>query len=107
VGIVSALLNYKSLTPGTREYGRAFEHFILQECWAYSHYSNIEFPSASGERLAGRKSISSWGMLTLPPKSNLLKTSGTDQKVFISFVKRKNAKNRLSSQGSHYPESWI
>jgi len=44
VGIVSALLNYKSLTPGTREYGRAFEHFILQECWAYSHYSKIEFP---------------------------------------------------------------
>jgi len=44
VGIVSALLNYKSITPGTREYGRAFEHFILQECWAYSHYSKIEFP---------------------------------------------------------------
>jgi len=44
VGIVSALLNYRSLTPGTREYGRAFEHFILQECWAYSHYSKIDFP---------------------------------------------------------------
>jgi len=44
VGIVSALLNYRSLTPGTREYSRAFEHFILQECWAYSHYSKIDFP---------------------------------------------------------------
>jgi predicted AAA+ superfamily ATPase len=43
-GIVSALLNYKSLMPGTREYGRAFEHFILQECWAYRHYSGLDFP---------------------------------------------------------------
>jgi predicted AAA+ superfamily ATPase len=44
VGIVSGLLNYRSLTPGTNEYGRAFEHFILQECWAYNHYSrkNLE-----------------------------------------------------------------
>ena len=42
-GIVSALLNYKSITPGTIEYGRAFEHFILQECWAYSHYSRSDF----------------------------------------------------------------
>lgn len=44
VGIVSALLNYKSLTPGTTAYGRAFEHFILQECWAYRHYSRSDFP---------------------------------------------------------------
>jgi predicted AAA+ superfamily ATPase len=43
-GIVSALLNYKALTPGTTEYGRAFEHFILQECWAYRHYSRLDFP---------------------------------------------------------------
>ena len=40
-GIVSALLNYRSLTPGTREYGRAFEHFI--QCWAYRHYSRLDF----------------------------------------------------------------
>ncbi|MBW1717686.1 MAG: ATP-binding protein [Deltaproteobacteria bacterium] len=44
IGIVSALLMYNSLAPGTREYGRAFEHFILQECWAYRHYSKLEFP---------------------------------------------------------------
>jgi predicted AAA+ superfamily ATPase len=44
VGIVSSLLNNKSLTPGTSEYGRAFEHFILQECWAYRHYSGKDFP---------------------------------------------------------------
>lgn len=43
VGIVSALLGYSSLTPGTNEYGRAFEHFILQECWAYKHYSHKDF----------------------------------------------------------------
>jgi predicted AAA+ superfamily ATPase len=44
VGIVSSLLGYRSLTPGTTEYGRAFEHFILQECWAYRHYSRLDFP---------------------------------------------------------------
>jgi predicted AAA+ superfamily ATPase len=43
-GIVSALLNFRSLVPGTREYGRAFEHFLLQECWAYRHYSKKDFP---------------------------------------------------------------
>jgi predicted AAA+ superfamily ATPase len=43
-GIVSVLLGRGSLSPGTPEYGRAFEHFILQECWAYSHYSRLDFP---------------------------------------------------------------
>jgi len=43
-GIVSAILNHKFLSPGTVEYGRAFEHFILQECRAYRHYSRSYFP---------------------------------------------------------------
>ena len=43
-GIVSNLLEQRSLVAGTKEYGRAFEHFILQECWAYRHYSRLEFP---------------------------------------------------------------
>jgi predicted AAA+ superfamily ATPase len=43
-GIVSNLLDQRSLVSGTKEYGRAFEHFILQECWAYRHYSKLEFP---------------------------------------------------------------
>jgi predicted AAA+ superfamily ATPase len=30
VGIVSSLLGYRTITPGTNEYGRAFEHFILK-----------------------------------------------------------------------------
>lgn len=44
MGLVSSLLNYTSLSAGTREYGRAFEHFILQECRAYRHYSRKDFP---------------------------------------------------------------
>ena len=44
VGIVSSLLGYRSIIPGTNEYGRFFEHFILQECWAYSHYTRKDFP---------------------------------------------------------------
>ena len=43
-GIVSNLLEQRSLASGTTEYGRAFEHFILQECWAYRHYSKLDFP---------------------------------------------------------------
>jgi predicted AAA+ superfamily ATPase len=43
-GVVSSLLERRSLSEGTPEYGRAFEHFILQECWAYRHYSRREFP---------------------------------------------------------------
>lgn len=43
-GMVSALLNQQSLTPGTPVYDRAFEHFIIQECWAYRHYSGKDFP---------------------------------------------------------------
>jgi predicted AAA+ superfamily ATPase len=53
IGIVSALLSYKSLTPGTTEYGRAFEHFILQECWAYRHYSRQDFPMAFWRTASG------------------------------------------------------
>ena len=53
VGIVSALLNIRSLTTGTREYGRAFEHFILQECWAYRHYSGLDFPIAFWRTASG------------------------------------------------------
>ena len=44
MGIVSAILNYKSLPPASDSFGRAFEHFILQECWAYRHYSRLDFP---------------------------------------------------------------
>lgn len=43
-GIVSALIHPQPLIPGTREFGMAFEHFILQECWAYRHYSRADFP---------------------------------------------------------------
>jgi uncharacterized protein len=43
-GIVSALLNYRTLHPATDNFERAFEHFIFQECWAYRHYSRKDFP---------------------------------------------------------------
>jgi len=53
VGVVSSLLGYTALTPGTKEYGRAFEHFILQECWAYSHYSRSDFPMSFWRTASG------------------------------------------------------
>jgi predicted AAA+ superfamily ATPase len=52
-GIVSGLLGHRSLAPGTTGYGIAFEHFIVQECWAYRRYAKRDFDmtfwrSASG-----------------------------------------------------------
>jgi predicted AAA+ superfamily ATPase len=43
-GIVNALLNRKELIKGTTEYGHLFEHFIINECLAYSKYSGKDFP---------------------------------------------------------------
>jgi predicted AAA+ superfamily ATPase len=53
VGVVSSLLGYRVLTPGTQEYGRAFEHFIIQECWAYNHYSRSDFPMSFWRTASG------------------------------------------------------
>jgi uncharacterized protein len=53
VGVVSSLLGYTALAPGTQEYGRAFEHFIIQECWAYSHYSRSDFPMSFWRTASG------------------------------------------------------
>lgn len=43
LGIVSALLKQNTLLPETPQYGRAFEHFIIQECWAHKHYSGKDY----------------------------------------------------------------
>jgi uncharacterized protein len=43
-GIVNGLLRPGPLIPGTSEYGRAFEHFIIQECRTYRSYSRRDFP---------------------------------------------------------------
>jgi uncharacterized protein len=53
VGVVSSLLGYTALAPGTKEYGRAFEHFIIQECWAYRHYSRSDFPMSFWRTASG------------------------------------------------------
>jgi len=43
-GIVTPLLNRKSLSEMTSEYGFAFENFVVNECFAYSKYSRKDFP---------------------------------------------------------------
>ncbi|MCU0540423.1 MAG: AAA family ATPase [Desulfobacterales bacterium] len=53
VGVVSSILGYTTLTPGTQEYGRAFEHFIVQECWANRHYSRKDFPMSFWRTASG------------------------------------------------------
>ncbi|MFH1029674.1 MAG: ATP-binding protein [bacterium] len=43
VGIANALLKRGEIEQGSEIFGRAFEHFILQEIAAHSHYSGLEY----------------------------------------------------------------
>jgi predicted AAA+ superfamily ATPase len=44
VGIVNNLLSRKKIESGTELFGKAFEHFIYQEIYAHSRYSENEYP---------------------------------------------------------------
>jgi predicted AAA+ superfamily ATPase len=44
VGIVNNLLNRGKIEAGTELFGKAFEHFIYQEIYAHSRYSEKEYP---------------------------------------------------------------
>jgi predicted AAA+ superfamily ATPase len=44
VGIVRALSGMRVLEPGTEEFGRAFEHFLIQEIRAYLSYRERDLP---------------------------------------------------------------
>ena len=44
VGIANNLLNRGRIEQGTELFGKAFEHFIYQEIYAHSRYSNNEYP---------------------------------------------------------------
>ena len=42
VGIVNHLLHRKELIRGTAAYGHAFEHLVIQELYAWLHYTHSE-----------------------------------------------------------------
>lgn len=42
VGVANHLLHRKELVRGTVDYGHAFEHLVVQEVYAYLHYSHSE-----------------------------------------------------------------
>ena len=42
VGVANHLLHRKDMVRGTEEYGHAFEHLVIQELYAYLHYSHSE-----------------------------------------------------------------
>ncbi|OGL79487.1 AAA family ATPase [Candidatus Uhrbacteria bacterium RIFCSPHIGHO2_12_FULL_54_23] len=44
VGIANVLLKRGAIKPGSEIFGRAFEHFILQEIIAHRHYASLEYP---------------------------------------------------------------
>lgn len=43
VGIANALLKRKRVEPGDESYGKAFEHFIYQELFAHSRYTDLNY----------------------------------------------------------------
>lgn len=44
VGIANYLLKRHIVVPGNEVFGKAFEHFILQELTAHAHYSGLSYP---------------------------------------------------------------
>jgi uncharacterized protein len=44
VGIANYLLKRKSIEFGSESFGKAFEHFIYNEIYAYASYSGLQFP---------------------------------------------------------------
>ncbi len=44
VGITNFLLKRKSIVQGNETFGKAFEHFIYNEIYAHSHYSDHHYP---------------------------------------------------------------
>ena len=44
VGIVNSLLNRGKISLGSEVFGKAFEHFIYQEIYAHSRYSELNYP---------------------------------------------------------------
>ncbi len=46
VGVANALLNRGKIEFGTEIFGKAFEHFIYQEIYAHSRYSDLNYPLA-------------------------------------------------------------
>ncbi|OQA01866.1 MAG: hypothetical protein BWY70_00221 [Bacteroidetes bacterium ADurb.Bin408] len=43
VGIANYLLKRKDIVPGSEAFGRAFEHYIYQEIYAHSKYSELNY----------------------------------------------------------------
>jgi len=43
IGIVNSLLNRGKIEQGTELFGKAFEHFIYQEIYAHSRYSDLNY----------------------------------------------------------------
>ena len=44
VGIAGYLLKRGRIESGSEAFGKAFEHFIYQEIYAHSHYSDLNYP---------------------------------------------------------------
>lgn len=55
VGIANFLLHRESIVPGSETFGRALEHFILQELIGHSHYSGLNYTISYWRSTSGFK----------------------------------------------------
>lgn len=103
VGIISALLNYRTLTPGTTGYGRAFEHFILQECWAYRHYSRKDFPISFWRTASGSEVDLILGEAEIAIEIKSTKSASTRTKGLHLFHEEYKSKQSLIVSKDPHP----
>ena len=93
VGVSNHLLHRKDMVRGTDEYGHAFEHLVIQELYAYLHYSHSE------------EQLSYWRTYTGIEVDAVI----GDARVAIEIksveeVKKKHLKG-LKAFGEEYPQS--
>ena len=93
VGVANHLLHRKDMVRGTEEYGHAFEHLVIQELYAYMHYSHSE------------EQLSYWRTYTGIEVDAII----GDARVAIEIKSVEEVKNKhlkgLKTFGEEYPQS--
>ena len=93
VGVANHLLHRHNLLRGTDEYGHAFEHFVIQELYAYLHYQHSD------------EQLSYWRTYTGIEVDAIV----GDARVAIEIKSVEEVQNRhlkgLKAFGEEYPQS--
>lgn len=93
IGVANHLLHRKELVRGTDQYGHAFEHFVIQELYAWLHYTHSE------------EELTYWRTYTGIEVDAVI----GDARVAIEIKSVEEVKNRhlkgLKAFGEEYPQS--